>query len=220
MEHFKVLVITQEGQTVDELLEPFGINTNYKEKVIISKNELIRKEEKQLEKIIRKYEHFIENKIMDIEYQKAAANKLANILYSDDETIYKFAIRDYDKKLINSDGGLITYNNPYVMWHFYKKNSDYSKMLVVKDKNNSNQYINVSSAKKKDIEWDLTKYGAIETEVTITPDGTWYDEENGFYIRVFNDSDGKIKYEMNDIKGNLKIENDPECRVTIVDCYK
>ena len=220
MEHFKVLVITQEGQTVDELLEPFGINAKYKEKVIISKKELIRNEKKQLEKIIRKYKHFIENGIMDVEYQKAAANKLENILYSDDETIYKFAIRDYDKKLINSDGGLITYNNPYVMWHFYKKDSDYSKVFVVKDENNPNQYINVSSARKKDIEWDLTKYGAIETEVTIAPDGTWYDEENGFYIKVSNGSDGKIKYGINDIKGDLKIELNPEDCVTIVDCYK
>ncbi len=220
MEHFKVLVITREGQTVDELLEPFGINAKYKEKVIISKKELIRKEEEQLEKIIRKYKYFIENGIMDVEYEKSAANKLANILYSDDETIYKFAIRDYDKKLINSAGGLITYNNPYIRWHFYEKDSDYSKMFVVKDKNNPNQYINVSSAKKKDIEWDLTKYGAIDTEVTIAPDGTWYDEENGFYIKVSKESNGKIKYEMNDIKGNLKIEDGPEYRATIVDCYK
>ncbi len=220
MEHYKVLVITQEGQTVDELLEPFGINSKYKEKVIIPKKELIRKEEKQLEKIIRKYKHFIESGIMNSEYQKAVPNKLAKILYSDDETIYRFAIRDYDKKLINPNGGLITYNNPYVMWHSYKKDSDYSKMFVVKDKNNPNQYINVSSAKRKDIEWNLTKYGAIDTEVTLTPDGTWYDEENGFYIKVSNDSDGKIKYEMNDIKGNIKIEADPESYATIVDCYK
>ena len=220
MEHYKVLVVTREGQTVDELLEPFGINSKYKEKVIIPKKELIRKEKKQLEKIIRKYEHFIENGIMNSEYQKAVANKLAKILYSDDETIYRFAIRDYDKKLINPNGGLITYNNPYVMWHFYKEDSDYSKMFVVKDKNNPNQYINVSSAKRKDIEWNLTKYGAIETEVTIAPDGTWYDEENGFYIKVSNDSDGKIKYEMNDIKGNIKIEANPESCATIVDCYK
>lgn len=218
-----VIVFTDENTTVEQLLEPFGLNQKIKNKeILISKDSLIIEERLKIGNSISEYRKTSEIfGISKLEKEKmiASKNKLEEFLNNaSDEEIYKYAIRVYDKELISSEGHIYNPYNPYAKWASYNKNSDHTKFFVIENPQKEGELIRVNSAKIKDLKWDVLKYGIVPSENSIMPDGTWYEENTGTCIKVHKDDEQKITLERKHI-GEEIIKNNPEWVANIVEYY-
>lgn len=220
--YYLVTVFTDENVTVEELLEPFGLNSKVTNKeVLFTKEELIREEEKNIWNAEVEYRRKSKiHGITDEEKERmfCQIKNLENLEKASKEEIYQYAIKWYPKELITPEGGVYKEYNPYARWSSYRKDSESVKLLVVKDLSKKGGYTYVSSAKLKDIQWDLLRYGKIPSEVCIMPDGTWYYTNDGCCIKVNKNNRNEVTLNWCDV-GECIIKNDPEWVVNIVECY-
>lgn len=222
MSHFLVTVLTDENTTVEELLEPFGLNSKVTNKEILMDKERIITNEyfkimdiiaeyrkcRDIQGVIKKERDIITNQI----------KKLEELLNAKDEEVYQYAIQWYPKELITPEGGLYKPYNPYAKWSSYKIGCEHIKLLVVENPNKRGSYIHVSSAKIKDIQWNMLKYGAMVDEACIMPDGTWYNTKEGIGIQVYKNDKNEVTLKECHI-GKRIIPNNPEWTANIVECY-
>ena len=220
--YYLVTVLTDENVTVEELLEPFGVNSKVTNReVLFTKEELISEEKMNIWKAEAEYRKASRIKgITDKEKERLfyQIEKLEQLEKASREEIYQYAIQWYSKELITPEGGVYKSYNPYARWSSYRRDSENVKILVVEDLYKKGSYTRVSSAKLKDIQWDLLRYGNIPSEVCIMPDGTWYYTNEGCCIKVNKNDRKEITLNWCDI-GECIIKNDPEWTVNIVECY-
>ena len=217
-----VLVITDKNTTVDELLRPFGINQKIKNKeVLYNKQTLIYKEKEKIHDNIHDLEKMLISNIVPNNRRaeiKKYINKNRKILEKDDDKIYKLAIKDYPDYLISPEGGIYNNYNPYAKWYYYNKESDYAKLFVIENPSKPGEFINVNSAKIKDIKWDKIKYGGINTDATVLPDGNWYNEKEGIVTIVKKDEHNEYELKTEEIK-ELYRKHDENETATIVEFF-
>lgn len=213
-----VLVKTNKNQTVDELLKPFGINQKTSQKKIKwTKEQIIKKEKNYILKVIKDYERILFNHNISICNRlkiEKSIQELNVIYYKEDEEIYKLAIKNYSKDLIDSNGDIYNSYNPYAKWIYYNKYSKNANLLVIKNPNNPKEYINVNTAKYKDIVWDKVKYNAILTDAILFDDGIWYEQEECICTLARINENQEATFEEKSM--NKVIPNNPEDIITIV----
>lgn len=218
-----VIVFTDENTTVEELLEPFGINKKVENKnVWISKDELIIQEKFKMMELESNCRNKLNIPNLPEDSRKIIIdiiNKLEKLLYkSTSEELYDYVIQFYPKELITPKGGIYYPHNPYAKWVSYSRDGRHTNYLPIENPEKKGEIIYVNSAKLKDIKWDFIKYGTVPSEAFIMPDGTWYDEHIGTCVKVHRDKEKKITLE-DGVVGKTIIENNQEWTVNIVEYY-
>lgn len=219
MSSFTVAVVTDNNTTVEELLKLYSVYEKVQKVVLKTKEDIIYEEKENIKKYIKMKENVLDtfkiNKA-DKVVLESGLKYLKGLLKLKDEDIYKKAIKKYDCNLISKEGSLIGYWNPYCKWRYYDKNSEYTKLIVIDNKEGKPIYTN--TAKYGDIIWNMLDYKAIFTDATLFPDGTWYDEELGTTTKINKKTNGQIEYEVSASK-NTRLDVDKNNQITIVECF-
>lgn len=220
MESFTVAVFTDNKTTVDKLLEPYWIQKKVEKIVYKTKIDLIMNESINIRHHIRDFRNALEittnkEKIKEIKSNICYLDTLSD---SSSEEIYENLIHKYNKELLNENGDLLKWGNPYGTWEYYNKNSQYTKFIVIENPNKKGDYIYVNNAKVSEIKWDLLDYKAIFVDAFLFPDGTWYDERRKTTTKIKKKDNQEIEYEISDNEKKY-IESDNNWQVTIVECF-
>lgn len=117
MSHFSVAVFTDENTTVEDLLEPFSEHIEVEKYIVLTKKDIIQRGKQNINNLKKMYRTYMKNKK---EYRRKYFNNIAHLRFIkkvpsmakwNDEKIYKYASRYYEKEELSKDGGVYsTYN--------------------------------------------------------------------------------------------------------------
>lgn len=145
MSHYSVAVFSENnGNDVDELLEPYDENIEVERYVDLTKDELIGITRDQIEKFRDSvYADYLSDPLNylrkhcngDIEdkHFKYVRYEFPKLLLLTDEEIYQDAIKYYDPESIGEDGEIYSMYNPQAKWDWYTVGGRFKNMLMLKD---------------------------------------------------------------------------------------
>lgn len=125
MSHFSVAVFTDKYTNVEDLLEPFDENIEVEKYVAISKETIIKKEKENINYLKKLYRMYMKDKkkcrrehLKNINHLRFI-KKVPSMAKWNNEKIYKYAIRFFEKEDISEDGGVYSTYNPNSKWDWY-----------------------------------------------------------------------------------------------------
>ena len=125
MSHFSVSVFTYKYTNVEDLLEPFDENIEVEKYVAISKETIIKKEKENINYLKKLYRMYMKDKkkyrrehLKNINHLRFI-KKVPSMAKWNNEKIYKYAIRFFEKEDISEDGGVYSTYNPNSKWDWY-----------------------------------------------------------------------------------------------------
>ena len=126
MSHYSVAVFTDENTTVEDLLEPFYEGMEVDKYIAYTKQELIERGKMEIKNLLQLYKEYMKDKkayrrrnFKNIEHLRFI-KKVPAMRKWNNEKIYNFAIRYYDKEEISDDGGVYSTYNPNSKWDWYE----------------------------------------------------------------------------------------------------
>ena len=230
MSHYTVLIV---GEDVDSALESFSEHLEVEH--IISKEELIAKEKKNLDyyrKIDAEYKEdpaAYEEKSRHQGHIDFINGVMQDMLFKwDDDDWHKHSIRYYEESEINDDGTVTSFYNPKSKWDWYVIGGRWSDSIKLKKDATSGVLGErrwgmeeghkrgfTDSALKQDVAWDHESMKDFHAFAFLDKDGTWYEEgEMGWFgSSTVEDEDWVNSF------NRLLDEVNGEDRITIVDCH-
>ena len=122
MSHFSVAVFTDENTTVEDLLEPFYEGMEVEKYVALTKKDVIERGKRTINYLRKLYKEYMKDKrvyrrdnFKNIKHLRMI-KKVPSILKWNDEKIYKYETRFYEKEEISEDGGIYSTYNPNSKW--------------------------------------------------------------------------------------------------------
>ena len=221
MRSYLAIVLTDNNKSVHDVLRPFGIKQKIEKYVEKTKSEVIFKEKQNLNKAISEYYKILDQQTLKEEQKNrmiGAYNFLNKIYNSSDEEIFKFAIRNLDKSMIDKDGNVYSRFNKYARWFNYSIDSEYTNILPVQI-DSKEGVIFTNQVKLKDILWDKLKYKALFADAIVRPEGLWLDEETHYYLKAIRNKNGEISFKEGIIDKACKMPNNQEWTVNVVEYY-
>ena len=221
MRSYLAIVLTNKDTSIHDVMKPFGIKQKIEKYVEKTKSDVIFKEKQNLNKAISEYYKILNQQSLSKEQKDRmieSYNFLNGIYNSSDEEVFRFAVKDLDKSLIDNDGNVYSRFNKYARWFNYLIISVNTNILPVQV-NNKEGLIFTNQAKLKDILWDKLKYKALFADAIVRPDGLWIDEDTHYYLKVIKNKNGQISFKEGIIDKACKIPNNPEWIVNIVEYY-
>lgn len=151
--HYKIAVITNENQTVEEMLRPFDENLKVKRYMRYTKEQAIKQgreineNEKEsfinFQKIIKEMPSSIIKKqdILDYlhknyiseYYYNYYCNTTLDYFDKTDEELYNIVAENYKKEDIDKDGNIYAYYNENAKWDWYATGRSWENILPLKD---------------------------------------------------------------------------------------
>lgn len=143
MSHYVVAVFTEQGQSLDNLLDPFYEGIEVDPYICETKAEIIESAKKMKERILER--------MNDEEYVKSEWHE-KYLACETDEDFYKAGT--YEDEIYDKEGNRLTTYNPKSKWDWYNIGGRWSNMLKTK----SGKMVNSCLVKNLDLSVDENKY--------------------------------------------------------------
>lgn len=163
MSYYSVAVFTDEDTSVEDLLEPFDESIEVEKYIALKKEEIIQRGKEKIKYLKMLYKTYMKDKrayrrqhLKNKDHLRFI-KKVPSMAKWDNEKIYKYETRFYDKEEISEDGGIYSTYNPNSKWDWYDIGGRWKNMLIVGKSNDIKDCKYVNSAKVKNIKWDLMK---------------------------------------------------------------
>lgn len=126
MSHFSVAVFTDEGTTVEDLLEPFYEGIEVDKYIVLTKKEIIQRGKEHIKFLMKMYKEYMKDKTA---YRRKNFNNIAHLRFIkkvpsmkkwNNDKIYKYETRYYEEDEIAEDGGIWSTYNPDSKWDWYE----------------------------------------------------------------------------------------------------
>ena len=247
MSHFTVAVMLKDKNKLEEILAPYDENLEVPRYVKYTKEQLIEKEKKSIEKYKNDtYAEFLKD---PIEYKNKYKNE-AHIKYLEeefpkrlnwtDEEIYQHEIQYYEEEEIGENGEVYSTYNPNSKWDWYSIGGRWNKILLTNkdnedvveeeefglfnycdDKKTPDGYKWVNGAKIKDIDFNKMNEGKEEPFYTwaLVDETGWYEQGEMGWWAMSDATDESTNTFIEKFQEYIKAEENQDKYLIIVDCH-
>jgi len=126
MSHFSVAVFTDENTTVEELLEPFYEGIEVEKYIALTREDIIQRGKRRINHLKKMYKTYMKDKrkyrrenFRNIEHLRFI-KKVPIMAKWNNDKIYKYETRFYEKDEIAENGGIYSTYNPISKWDWYE----------------------------------------------------------------------------------------------------
>lgn len=217
MSHFCVAVFTEEGQDMDELLEPFCVENDVAPYIWMTKEEVIQKVKDRIAafemSFYQEYKESPEEFIkIHSHYKKllhSVQNEFEKELEWSDEQCYQYGVELYEPEGIDENKNFLTTYNPNAKWDRYEVGGCWDNLLKVE---NGGLTQRCNSANVRDVEFPNN----FTTFAVLLPDGTWKEQGDMHSFGIVENEEADWDY---NYKKMFIEKADPDWQITIVDCH-